>query len=106
LNGYKLDISSKYADSSAFITARDVAPERHVKMQAAFQAHIDNAVSKTINLPEETTSAQIEEIFLKAWELGCKGITVFREGCRAGVIESTLDDVIMTPDCKSGKCNL
>lgn len=106
LNGTHLDISSKYSDSKAFITSRDIPPKRHVMMQSAFQTHIDNAVSKTINMAETTTVNDIEEIFLLAWELGCKGITVFREGCRKGVIESTLDDIIVTPDCQNGKCNL
>jgi len=75
-------------------------------MQSIFQKNVDNAVSKTVNLSEKTTSKQIGDIFILAWTLGCKGVTVFREGCRAGVLESTLDDTLIFSDCPSGKCDI
>jgi ribonucleoside-diphosphate reductase alpha chain len=59
-------------------TAAEIAPEFHVRMQATVQKHVDNAVSKTVNMPEHSTPTDICRIFAQARELGCKGITVYR----------------------------
>jgi len=66
-----------------FVTAHDVTPEQHVRMQAVFQRYSDSGVSKTINLSSTCAKAEVAKAFLLAYELGCKGLTVFRSGSRA-----------------------
>jgi len=74
---------------SYFVTAHQIKPEMRVKMQATIQKHIDTAISSTVNLPESITPDEVEKIYSLAWKLGCKGITVYREGSREGILETT-----------------
>jgi ribonucleoside-diphosphate reductase alpha chain len=71
---------------SFFVTAHQIKPEMRVKMQAAIQKHIDHAISSTVNLPRETAPEEVERVYFLAWKLGLKGITVYRESSREGIL--------------------
>ncbi len=65
-----------------FVTALEIAPRQHLRIQQAFQRHVDNAVSKTINLPEAASPEDVAEVYREAWRLGLKGITIYRYGSK------------------------
>jgi ribonucleoside-diphosphate reductase alpha chain len=84
---------------NVFLTAHDVDPERQVCVQALFQRYVDNAVSKTVNLPGASSPSDVRAIYVQAFKRECKGITVYREGSKAHQVLTTIEDQTTCPEC-------
>jgi ribonucleoside-diphosphate reductase alpha chain len=105
LGDIDLDLGSKYkkVPDKLMRTALLITPEAHIKMQATFQKHCDNAVSKTINLPDEASIEDVKSAVWLAWDLKCKGLTVYRHGTREGPLEISTEGL---SECDTGKCEI
>jgi ribonucleoside-diphosphate reductase alpha chain len=93
------------------VTALEISPSRHLEIQAAFQRHVDNSVSKTVNLPRDATREDVSRIYRRAWELDLKGVTVYRFGSKTtqvielgATVES--DRYLYGSKCDPGECQL
>lgn len=99
------DISAKYEIPQdvvdVFVTTHEIEPEKHVSIQAAFQKYIDSAVSKTINLPNSATWQDIARVYQLAYDLNCKGITVFRDGSKDPALQVGTADKKDEPEVKA-----
>jgi len=94
-----------------FVTALDISPEWHVRMQAAFQKYTDNAVSKTVNLPSGATWGDVKKVFLLAYKLKCKGITIYRYGSKEQVLsldipKLMLEEYVCADSEYTGECRV
>lgn len=81
-----------------FVTSHDIDWSRRIAVQSAWQAHIDASISSTINIPEDFPKDKVRDIYIKAWRSGCKGITVFRDGCKRDSILSKSTSAIVNTD--------
>jgi ribonucleoside-diphosphate reductase alpha chain len=101
-------VLSEYALDPAMVTANELSAERHVRVQAAAQEEIDQSISKTVNMPHEATVEDVKAVYDLAVAHGLKGVTVFRDGCRGGVLERlTMDEVLQAAAgraCANGRC--
>ncbi|MBI2415044.1 MAG: adenosylcobalamin-dependent ribonucleoside-diphosphate reductase [Candidatus Kerfeldbacteria bacterium] len=73
-----------------FVNAKELTPDEHIRMQALIQSYVDSSISKTVNAPNNHTQEQVQELYIKAYDLGCKGVTYFRDGSRNEAVLTSL----------------
>jgi len=97
------EFAEKHKD--ALITSEEIPWKERIDMQAALQSHIDTAISSTVNLPENVTVEEIEQLYLYAWEKGLKGVTIFRNGSRKPILSTkeTIDVLTKRPESLDAK---
>lgn len=76
-------------EKKLFVTTHQIEPEWHVKIQAAWQKYFDNSISKTVNFGHDATVADVKETYMMAWKMGCKGVTIYRDGSKGDQVLST-----------------
>jgi len=87
-------------------TAHDISPEWHLKIQAKWQEWLDGSISKTVNMPNDASVDDVKDVYMKAWKMGCKGITIFRDGCKAGVLKRNTKREKPKAKCSDDSCHL
>lgn len=103
LEEYRAKVGDVGAKPEWFVSANDLTPDDHVKVQALIQKYTDSSISKTVNAPNHHTVEQVMKLYMDAYDLGCKGVTYFRDGCREGVLNRIEDPKTpeACPECQS-----
>jgi len=83
-------------EKKLFVTTHQIEPEWHVKIQAAWQKYFDNSISKTVNFGHDATIDDVKTVYMQAWKLGCKGVTIYRDGSKGDQVLSTSAPVIQS----------
>ncbi len=89
------DLTSE--EKKLFVTTHQVEPEWHVKIQSAWQKYFDNSISKTVNFPHDATVEDVKTVYMQAWKMGCKGVTIYRDGSKGDQVLSISSHVSTSP---------